>query len=339
MEGEAKPNSRFRYFADLFANQTKTKNIVTKYPLVSCMISYNSKLSITVTKKDDREYYIKMYGLDNYKQTFEEKIGGGEKDYIKLKEVEQNDAGDFYCIAYINDGNFRLRTFGEVPKDSMQEITDAELDINKELDLDDHTMPIDNFPDPFITCCFINNDLIYVNLYHTATTTHHCFVYNHKTRVISSKLAIQMYSNNQNFPYKCFYSADDNEVFSFYRQGQALRIPIFDVESKRNAGKDKYYKEQIIDKDLGQMYLVNDKALIARSSSQILCFKQVLDKFTHEKSWKCYCTLEHRGFIYFIKGNKRIQITTDKKIYVYLIDPETFMPKLENVINNFMNCT
>ena len=148
-----------------------------------------------------------------------------------------------------------------------------------------------------------------------------------------------MYSNNQNFPYKCFYSADDNEVFSFYRQGQALRIPILDVESKRNAGKDKYYKEQIIDKDLGQMYLVNDKALIARSSSQILCFKQVLDKFTHEKSWKCYCTLEHRGFIYFIKGNKRIQITTDKKIYVYLIDPETFMPKLENVINNFMNCT
>lgn len=66
-DGAAKPNSRFRYFADLFANQTKTKNIVTKYPLVSCMISYNSKLAVTVTKKDDREYYIKMYGLDDYK--------------------------------------------------------------------------------------------------------------------------------------------------------------------------------------------------------------------------------------------------------------------------------
>jgi hypothetical protein len=87
------------------------------------------------------------------------------------------------------------------------------------------------------------------------------------------------------------------------------------------------------------MYLVNDKALIARSSSQILCFKQVVDKFTLEKTWKCYRVLEHRGFIYFIKGNKRIQITTDKKIYVYLIDPDTFELKLENVINNFMNCT
>jgi hypothetical protein len=43
--------------------------------------------------------------------------------------------------------------------------------------------------------------------------------------------------------------------------------------------------------------------------------------------------------IYFIKGNKRIQITNDKKIYFYLIDPKTLMPKLENIMNNFMNCS
>jgi len=96
--------------------------------------------------------------------------------------------------------------------------------------------------------------------------------------------------------------------------------------------------EQIIDKDLGQMYLVNGKALIARSSSQILFFKQVTDEFTLEKAWQIYWTLNIRGFIYFIKGNKRIQICTDKKIFVYLIDPSTFEPKLENVINNFMGC-
>ena len=70
--------------------------------------------------------------------------------------------------------------------------------------------------------------------------------------------------------------------------------------------------EQIIDKDLGQMYLINGKALIARSSSQVLFFKQVTDEFTLEKTWQCYRTLHIRGFIYFIKGNKRIQITTDK---------------------------
>ena len=133
----------------------------------------------------------------------------------------------------------------------MEEITAGELNINEQLGLDDFTMPIDNFPDPFITCCFINNDLIYVNLYHTSTTTHHCFVYNHVTREISGHQAIYMNSNDQNFPYKCFYSAEDNEVFSFYRQGQAFRNPILEVESKKNANKEMYYKEQIIDKDLG----------------------------------------------------------------------------------------
>jgi len=58
------------------------------YPIVSCIITFNSKLAITVTKKNDKEYYIKHYSLDSYKMTFEEKIGGKPGSYIKLKEVE-----------------------------------------------------------------------------------------------------------------------------------------------------------------------------------------------------------------------------------------------------------
>ena len=46
-----------------------------------------------------------------------------------------------------------------------------------------------------------------------------------------------------------------------------------------------------------------------------------------------------RGTIYFIKGNVRFQITTDEKIYFYLIDKVTFMPILENVMYNFMQCS
>lgn len=49
--------------------------------------------------------------------------------------------------------------------------------------------------------------------------------------------------------------------------------------------------------------------------------------------------IEARGFIYYIKGNIRIQITTDELIYFYKIDPETLMPHLENVMYNYMNCT
>lgn len=66
----------------------KSSNVVTMYPIVSMIITYDSSKAITVTKRNDREYYIKQYDLESYDLTFEEKIGGGEDQYIKLKEVE-----------------------------------------------------------------------------------------------------------------------------------------------------------------------------------------------------------------------------------------------------------
>ena len=86
------------------------------------------------------------------------------------------------------------------------------------------------------------------------------------------------------------------------------------------------------------MYLVYNSALIARSSSTILFFKIVYDEIRDRRVWKQYHVIPERGFIYYIKGNVRIQITTDEKIYFYLIDQETFEPELENVMYNYMNC-
>jgi hypothetical protein len=39
------------------------------------------------------------------------------------------------------------------------------------------------------------------------------------------------------------------------------------------------------EKDLGQMFLINGTALVARSSSQILFFKMIPDDFTGELKW------------------------------------------------------
>lgn len=68
------------------------------------------------------------------------------------------------------------------------------------------------------------------------------------------------------------------------------------------------------------MYLVYNTALIARSSSQILFFKIEYDEVSDTNQWKQYAVINKRGFIYYIKGNVRIQITCDDKIYFYLID-------------------
>ena len=42
------------------------------YPIVTCMITYDSTRAITVTKKDDREYWVRMYDLESYAKTFDE---------------------------------------------------------------------------------------------------------------------------------------------------------------------------------------------------------------------------------------------------------------------------
>ena len=66
----------------------KTNNVTTLYPIVSVIITYDSARAVTVTKKNPQEYYVKMYDLESNEMVFEEKIGGNESDYIKLKEVE-----------------------------------------------------------------------------------------------------------------------------------------------------------------------------------------------------------------------------------------------------------
>ena len=84
--------------------------------------------------------------------------------------------------------------------------------------------------------------------------------------------------------------------------------------------------------------MVDETALISRSSDQILFFKRVYDKVTKTTQWENYHTLDKMGNIFFIPGNIRFQVTTSTHIYFYLIDFESYLPTLENVMFNFMNC-
>jgi hypothetical protein len=145
----------------LFQNLTKSKNVETKFPIVTCIISYDSTRAITVIKKNDREFWVMMYSLQDYVNTFTEMIGGKEDSYIRCKEVQQNAAGQKYALMYVDDGKFRLRVFGKETRDP-ETIKREEFDINSALGINDYTMPIQGFADPFCTCSFIDGDRIFV---------------------------------------------------------------------------------------------------------------------------------------------------------------------------------
>ena len=68
----------------------------------------------------------------------------------------------------MNDGKFRIRTFGFESR-TQEEIDSKELKINELLGIDDYSLAIDNFQDPFITCCFINDSTLFVNFLYTHT--------------------------------------------------------------------------------------------------------------------------------------------------------------------------
>ena len=87
------------------------------------MITYDASRAITVTKKNDREYVLQQFDLEDpeYRETFHEVYGGHEQSYIKMKDVEQNSSGSLYCAPYVDDGIFKMRVFDQVKRPYVDE--------------------------------------------------------------------------------------------------------------------------------------------------------------------------------------------------------------------------
>ena len=101
---------------------------------------------------------------------------------------------------------------------------------------------------------------------------------------------------------------------------------------------NKYIFSDLMDQPVGQAYLVYNQILLIASSDEILFFKMEVDTFTKVENWKLYHTEHYRGFISFIRGNVRMQLITEEIIYFFLLDKQTLMPRLENVMLNYMKC-
>jgi len=136
-----------------------------------------------------------------------------------------------------------LRNFGKV-KRTEEEIKENELDINALVGIDDWTMAIQDFPDPYIVCCFVTDEKVFIGFFHNFTLTHYHFIYDIvKREIVGEVVKFQLDCNKKNFPYKSFYNEDLNEIYLFYRQGQSL---IIDAEDP-----SKYIQNKMTDLDMG----------------------------------------------------------------------------------------
>ena len=227
-------------------------------------------------------------------------------------------------VGYQDDGKFfvyAISNQGEVL---------THLDVSELLELDDESKSLDGFYEPLITAIFLTDDIIRITVYHRVNRTQiHCnFDLAQDEKVGEVGVVSIADCNNMNFVLKSFFRPAQGDILNFYRQGQCVICNAWETAESR--------LERVTDSDFGSMFLLYDKALIVRSSSNILFFKE------HPETglWTQYHKLsEMRGQIFFIKGNVRIQVTTPELIYFFLIDRDTLLPKLENVMKNFMDCS
>ena len=85
-----------------------------------------------------------MHDLETNELTFQEKIGGKNDSYIKVKYIEQNEDGTEYACLYFDDGIWKLRTFKKQIRTD-QEIIQNEVIINDLLGIDNYTMANEAF--------------------------------------------------------------------------------------------------------------------------------------------------------------------------------------------------
>jgi len=122
-----------------------------------------------------------------------------------------------------------MRTF-TVQTRTEDEVKSNELDVNGLLGIDNWTMAIQGFADPFINCAFISDSLLFVALFHNYSLTHYHFAYDMDAkRLVGKVTSFKMDCSKKNFPYKCFYNEDLKEVYCFYRQGHSLIVNAADT--------------------------------------------------------------------------------------------------------------
>jgi len=312
---------QFREAAHLFRGLCCRKSIKTDLSVITVVITYDSKHAVCLCA-DERLIHgqIQLFSLETFTRKFVLDIRG---KHVAMNEVEQNDQGDLLCVPFQDAGSLGIKVLSSTG----QEL--ANLDLNTMLKLDRGSKPIMGFFQPMVTACFLPNNDLFINVFHRPTMIHHNLICSLSTKSITAgpKSTKLMESSTLNFPIKSFYNPVAGEVYTFYRQGHSITTKPHDFNAKIT-------QEVITTADLGQMHLVFDQALIVRSSNSILFFKKI------EGRWTEYHKLDNiRGTIFFIRGNIRIQITTERKIYFYLINKRTLMPELENVMFNFMKCS
>jgi hypothetical protein len=148
---------QFSQYDELFSDLTKRNFIDTDIDVVNVIITYDSKYAIAICADSDEHFELQGYSLKTLERVFTKNYNG---EYVKMNVIEQNFVGDVFGVAYQDNGKF----FVSFVNAQGEEIDN--LHISEKLFLDDLSKPITGFWEPLVTCCFIQNDDVFISAYH-----------------------------------------------------------------------------------------------------------------------------------------------------------------------------
>lgn len=76
--------------------------------IIDIIINTAGDTAVCLCKQSDTKYIIKQYDLETYQSLNHLEITG---DYIKANKIEQNEWGDMFSVAYLDDGYWKLVVF------------------------------------------------------------------------------------------------------------------------------------------------------------------------------------------------------------------------------------
>lgn len=146
--------------------------------------------------------------------------------YLKMNMIEQNDKGNVFAIAYQDYGVFNVQVRDNEGNDlALVEVSEILGWNNQGIDRKEAkknlNLPLTEFYEPFITCVFLPGDDLFIQVYHRFHKKQYSFTYSYKEQRMLSDVEIHSVSNAtiRNFPIKTFYSHENREIYTFYRQG------------------------------------------------------------------------------------------------------------------------
>ena len=126
-------------------------------------------MCIALVTEDDENFELQGFSLNDLgERAFTFKFEG---EYVKMKEIEQNDKGEIFAIAYQDNGTFFVQVVNEQGDDlGLLEVSDV-------LNIDDKSKPITGFWEPLITVSFLADNSLFVSCYHRMEMKNYMFIY------------------------------------------------------------------------------------------------------------------------------------------------------------------